>query len=167
LAAIFNHSDFRKLPTLRQAEDAEARRGGTPPSFQTRGLGESNLRSETICTSVVTKHTPYSPYFDIVKLWRNRRVYLTTAAFLWCCFPPSQPWLTPPPTSQTVRLDTRNSLRSLSIHLHRAQWLPYLLHLRAWYCDKPPTFRLLVFLRSNATSARRAQSERKFRMHIY
>jgi hypothetical protein len=165
--AICNHSDSRKLPTSHQGRGCGrimARRGGTP-KLQVRWWGE---RSETLCSSTITKYTLYSLYFDIIKLLRSQHGYLTTAGrFFVVLFPLSQPWLTPPPTSQTESSKTRISLQRLGIHLHQAQWFPYLPYLRAWRCDKPPSFRLPAFLKSNATSARRVQSERKFRMHIY
>jgi hypothetical protein len=48
-----------------------ARRGGTPSSFNQEGVRESNIRSETFCTSTITEHSPYSPYFDIANLFEK------------------------------------------------------------------------------------------------
>src|SRR5271156_6513311 len=88
--AICNHSDSRKLPTSHQGRGCGrimARRVGTP-ELQVRGWGERSIRSETLCSSTITKHTLYSLYFDIIKLLRSRHGYLTTAAvFSWCCSP--------------------------------------------------------------------------------
>src|SRR5271154_1460534 len=64
-----------------------ARRVGTL-ELQVRGLGERSIRSETLCSSTVTKHTLYSLYFDIAKLSRSRHGYLTTAAVFVVLFPP-------------------------------------------------------------------------------
>jgi hypothetical protein len=67
-----------------------ARRGVTPPQkLQTRGLGESNIRSETICTSTVTKITPYGPYFDIVDIFeKSTRLPLLPRPFFVVLFSP-------------------------------------------------------------------------------